>query len=363
MLMPGEKRNWASNSYRYGFQGQEMDNEQKGVGNVVNYTFRALDSRIGRFFSVDPLTAEYPYYSPYAFSGNRVIDAFEIEGLEPSKNGTYSGQGEVAAEYKGGNKIKGTDNQRWVWNKGAWGKQNVTVTNSELKTLFPSGTSSNLKTLETTLNLDGASYGIKSFDHIAHYLAQAGKETGGFSSNATAESLKYYSLSRVKAVYGYSRSIYATILKAQETTNKYNLHLKMRGSWYRMKNYYFGNSERFANLAYANILGNGDEASGDGFAFRGRGYFQLTGRANYAAFTKFYNSTYGTKLDFTKTPLKLSNDRDIAIKSSLWFFKTYTLPSVKKGRTFSQITKTVNAAGLGLTGRQKIYNDAKKLLK
>ena len=41
------------------------------------------DPRVGRFFAVDPLTKKYPFYSPYAFSGNRVIDARELEGLEP----------------------------------------------------------------------------------------------------------------------------------------------------------------------------------------------------------------------------------------------------------------------------------------
>lgn len=44
--------------------------------------------KIGRFFAVDPLAAKYPYYSQYAFSGNRVIDAVELEGLEPSKSNT-----------------------------------------------------------------------------------------------------------------------------------------------------------------------------------------------------------------------------------------------------------------------------------
>ncbi len=69
--------------YRYGFQGQETDNEIKGPGNSINYKYRMHDPRIGRFFAVDPLTADYPFYSPYAFSGNRVVDAYELEGLEP----------------------------------------------------------------------------------------------------------------------------------------------------------------------------------------------------------------------------------------------------------------------------------------
>jgi RHS repeat-associated protein len=68
--------------YRYGFQGQEKDDEIKGEGNSVNYTFRMHDPRVGRFFARDPLSVKYPHYSPYSFSGNRVIDAIELEGLE-----------------------------------------------------------------------------------------------------------------------------------------------------------------------------------------------------------------------------------------------------------------------------------------
>jgi RHS repeat-associated protein len=68
--------------YRYGFQGQEKDDEVKGEGNSVNYKYRMHDPRIGRFFAVDPLAGDYPHNSPYAFSENRVIDAVELEGLE-----------------------------------------------------------------------------------------------------------------------------------------------------------------------------------------------------------------------------------------------------------------------------------------
>jgi RHS repeat-associated protein len=72
-------------SYRYGFQGQESDNEVKGEGNSVNYKYRMHDPRIGRFFAVDPLEKSYPWNSPYAFSENRVIDATELEGLESKR--------------------------------------------------------------------------------------------------------------------------------------------------------------------------------------------------------------------------------------------------------------------------------------
>jgi RHS repeat-associated protein len=84
MQMPGRNGD-DGNSYRYGFQGQEKDDEIKGEGNSVNYKYRMHDPRIGRFFAVDPLAAEYPFYSPYAFSGNQVIHMVELEGLEPSQ--------------------------------------------------------------------------------------------------------------------------------------------------------------------------------------------------------------------------------------------------------------------------------------
>ncbi len=67
---------------RYGFQGQEKDNEIRGEGNSLNYKYRMHDARIGRFFALDPLSPEYPHNRPYAFSENRVIDAVELEGLE-----------------------------------------------------------------------------------------------------------------------------------------------------------------------------------------------------------------------------------------------------------------------------------------
>ncbi|MBC8756059.1 ParB N-terminal domain-containing protein [Kordia sp. YSTF-M3] len=80
MLLP--ERHASDESYRYGFQGQEKDDELKGEGNSMNYKYRMHDPRIGRFFAVDPLAGKYPHNSVYAFSENRVIDGIELEGLE-----------------------------------------------------------------------------------------------------------------------------------------------------------------------------------------------------------------------------------------------------------------------------------------
>ena len=68
--------------YRNGFQGQERDDEVKGEGNSVNFSYRMHDPRVGRFFAVDPLAAKYPHNSHYSFSENVLINAVELEGLE-----------------------------------------------------------------------------------------------------------------------------------------------------------------------------------------------------------------------------------------------------------------------------------------
>jgi RHS repeat-associated protein len=72
----------AGGRYRFGFQGQEGDDEWNGGGNSIAFKYRVHDPRIGRFLSIDPLAPEYPWNSPYAFSENRVVDAVELEGLE-----------------------------------------------------------------------------------------------------------------------------------------------------------------------------------------------------------------------------------------------------------------------------------------
>lgn len=79
-------RGIASEDYRYGFQSQERDDEIKGSGNSLNYEYRMHDTRLGRFFVVDPLTTKYPQWTPYQFAGNQVINSIELEGLEPAND-------------------------------------------------------------------------------------------------------------------------------------------------------------------------------------------------------------------------------------------------------------------------------------
>jgi len=80
--MQMQERSSPDKDYRFGFQGQEAENELYGEGNASFYKYRISDNRLGRFFSIDPLAPKYPHNSPYAFSENVVVNARELEGLE-----------------------------------------------------------------------------------------------------------------------------------------------------------------------------------------------------------------------------------------------------------------------------------------
>tara|TARA_R110002072_G_scaffold287464_4_gene453144 strand:- start:16877 stop:17914 length:1038 start_codon:yes stop_codon:yes gene_type:complete len=106
-----------------------MDDEIKGEGNSVNYTFRMHDPRVGRFFATDPLFKEYPWYSPYQFSGNRLIDMKELEGLEPTSAGKEEGQRQVAGEDGSFSpKTKGEIPKAWIWHDGGVNQPDGTTT-------------------------------------------------------------------------------------------------------------------------------------------------------------------------------------------------------------------------------------------
>jgi len=128
-LLPG--RNYSASSYRFGFQGQEKDNELFGAeGTALSFEYRVHDARLGRFLSIDPLAFSFPWNSPYAFSENRVLDMVELEGLEAAptedkaqslpepgetrpdgQGGVYSGLGD---EHFGGSQ-KGSDYRPEGW--------------------------------------------------------------------------------------------------------------------------------------------------------------------------------------------------------------------------------------------------------
>jgi RHS repeat-associated protein len=130
MLEP--ERNYTINSnskYRFGFNGQEKDDEIRGNGNNIVFKFRNYDGRLGRFLSIDPLTKKYPWNSPYAFAENDVIRHIDLEGKE---KGTQSGM-----ETKWGF-ITAIDNTRPVLiRQDAPIKVNPPINNGEINAFSP----------------------------------------------------------------------------------------------------------------------------------------------------------------------------------------------------------------------------------
>lgn len=115
------------------------------------------------------------------------------------------------------------------------------------------------------------------------------------------------------------------------------------------------NPEKIANRIYADRMGNGPEASGDGFKFRGRGAIQLTGRDNYTRFAHSINRTLDETISYTET-LKG------AIESACWFWSTNKLNALADAGDMVALTKRINGGTLGLDERKAHYEHALKVL-
>jgi putative chitinase len=107
--------------------------------------------------------------------------------------------------------------------------------------------------------------------------------------------------------------------------------------------------ERIANRAYADRMGNGDEASGDGWAYRGRGLIQLTGKDNYAAFSLEANNEALTKPD-------LVAEVELAALSAGWFWSSNGLNALADNKDIVGMTVKINGGTNGLDDRQMRYS-------
>jgi putative chitinase len=117
------------------------------------------------------------------------------------------------------------------------------------------------------------------------------------------------------------------------------------------------NPQAIANNVYANRMGNGTEASGDGWRFRGRGYIQLTGKNNYLRFSK------DTRLPEIMSNPDLLLQETNAMISALWFWKTNNLNRFSDTDDVRGLTKAINGGFNGLEHRTKLTNDYKKFFK
>ena len=119
-------------------------------------------------------------------------------------------------------------------------------------------------------------------------------------------------------------------------------------------NQYARQPEKIANKVYADRLGNGNEASGDGWRYRGRGLIQLTGKDNYTRFAKSIN------MDLAQVPAYLETPEG-AVQSACWFWKNNNLNSFADKNDVKGMTIRINGGTIGLDDRIKHYNQAVKV--
>jgi putative chitinase len=118
---------------------------------------------------------------------------------------------------------------------------------------------------------------------------------------------------------------------------------------------YEKNPKKIANMVYANRMGNRDEASGDGYRFRGRGCIQLTGHANYFHAGKALGEDFVIQPELVATPM-------YAALSAGFFWNTHKLNVLADSKDIRMMTKKINGAFIGLADREKHYNHALAVL-
>ena len=173
------------------------------------------------------------------------------------------------------------------------------------------------------------SYHVNTPLRIAHFMAQIEHESG---------------LKPISENLNYSAKRMLEIFKHDFDTN--------RDKWLSPKEkekvlYLLGSPKRIANFVYANQNGNGNESSGEGWKYRGRGFIQITGKDNYLMLSK------DTRIDYLNNPDLLLNESDSLI-SALWFWNKHKLNLLADKNDIKAITKTINGGYNGLAHRTEL---------
>jgi len=171
-------------------------------------------------------------------------------------------------------------------------------------------------------------YKINTVERITHFLAQTNYES--VYMNYVEENLNYSAERLLKVFPKYFKNIYEA-------------------------NEFAYNREKIANRVYANRMGNGDEQSGDGYRYRGRGLIQLTGKNNYLKFSKWYNDS---KI-FVDSPDLLLQPQ-FAVLSAFFYWDThklndYIVDNVDDYTICKLLTKKINGGLHGLQDRYMLY--------
>jgi putative chitinase len=177
----------------------------------------------------------------------------------------------------------------------------------------------------------GEKFAINTPLRLAHFLSQCGHESGGFK--VVNENLNY----GAKGLLGIFRKYFPDEAKAKLYERK---------------------PEKIANLVYGSRMGNGPEASGEGWKYRGRGYIQLTGKANYTEFDKIVTENILENPDLVASKYPLL--------SAAWYWNSRKLNAVAdQGATdeiVTKVTKLVNGGTIGLPDRIKHFKEYHTLL-
>ena len=198
------------------------------------------------------------------------------------------------------------------------------LTYEQLQPIVPTNTSNWLSALNQIL----PDYEINTPKRIAAFLAQCAHESGGFK--ALKENLNY----RWESL----RKVFPKYFPDDETAKEY-AH----------------NQEAIANCVYANRMGNGDEDSGDGFRYCGRGLIQLTGKNNYQKFAESLNMEVEDVPEFLST-------FEGAVQSACWFWEANDLNTLADKQDIKAMTKRINGGYIGLEDRIKHYEEALEIL-
>jgi putative chitinase len=167
-------------------------------------------------------------------------------------------------------------------------------------------------------------YEIHTPERVAAFVAQCAHESGGFKF--LKENLNYKAESLTKTFSKY----FKTLDEARAYEKK---------------------PEKIANKVYANRMGNGDEASGDGFRYLGRGLIQLTGKNNYTLFAAAIDTPLEEIPEYLQT-------FEGAVQSACWFWEQNNLNQWADKKDILTLTKRINGGTIGLEDRIKHYNHA-----
>jgi putative chitinase len=167
-------------------------------------------------------------------------------------------------------------------------------------------------------------YDITTPKRVAGFLSQIGHESGGLAMLEENLNYKAETLMRVWP------KRFPTLEFAQQFAR---------------------NPQKIANSVYANRMGNGDEASGEGWKYRGRGLKQLTGKDNYRAFSKAIGTDFVADPDLLLQPVN-------AALSAGWFWSANNLNALADNGDVPGMTKRINGGTIGLEQRQALYAKA-----